>query len=302
MTTALSHALPTWRSQLTFPVNVAKFVAKAQSRGADCIVLDLEDAVAPGQKAEARACLDEAIAICTGGPSDILVRINNPIEEAVRDVEAAISPAVAGLVLSKVEDAGYVRALADLVSRLELERGLVEGSTRFMIAVETASAFPRLFEIAAAHPRNVALCLGLEDFATSIGAQPDSEVLQYPLQQMIIAARSQGLLPMGLLGAAVDYRNLDGLRDAAIRSRRFGLAGCPCIHPDMVPALNEGFTPSAEEARQARRVLEAFAQARLDHRGAFSLDGKMVDAPIVTRAEHTLSMFERTAQQHAEEA
>jgi citrate lyase subunit beta/citryl-CoA lyase len=161
--------------------------------------------------------------------------------------------------------------------------------------VETAEAFARIPEIAIAHPRNVALSLGGEDFALSTGSAPDPDVLLYPKQQIVIAARAAGILPMGVIGTIADYKDVEGYREIIRRSRRFGFVCSSCIHPSIVPLLNEGFSPSAEEVASAKRVIAAFERAAADNRGSIEVDGKMIDIPIVDRAQRLVDRAQRLA-------
>lgn len=284
---------PVWRSMLFVPVNVPKYVEKAHLRGADGIILDLEDSIAPADKAAARGMIGAAAAVCGRGGADILVRINRPLDLAVRDIEAVVSPAVAALLLPKIDSASHVRLLAELVDEVEARRGMAHGHTRFIVMVETAAAFPRIWEIAAAHARNVALNLGSEDFALSTGSQPDPDVLLYPMQQAVLAACAAGISPCGVIGTVADYKDLEAYRETIRRSRRFGFQGASCIHPDIVPLLNEGFSPSEAELAGARRVIAAYAKAQAEGRGSIEADGKMIDVPVVERAQRLVNLAER---------
>ncbi len=287
--------LPIWRSMMFVPVNVAKYVEKAHMRGADAVVLDLEDSIAPDDKEAARRLVETAAPICAQGGADILVRINRPIELAVRDIETVVSPIVKGLKLPKIESASHIRLLAELVETVERRRGMSVGHTMFLPAIETAQAFFRAEEIAAAHPRNVSLTLGAEDFTASIGAAPDPDVMAYPKQHALIAARAAGLRAFGVIGSAANFRDQDAFREMIRKSRRFGFQGSTCIHPAIVPLLNEGFSPRAEEIAYAERVVRSYHEAVAEKRGSFSIDGKMIDIPIVHRAEELLAIARRFA-------
>jgi len=293
------HELPLWRSQIIVPVNVEKYVAKAATLAADAIILDLEDSITPPEKAAARALVGHAVNRCAGAGADILVRINQPLDLAVRDVEAVISPGVMGLVLPKIDSASHVRLLAELVDTVEAARGLPALHSKFMVLIETAEAFGRMAEIASAHPRVVAISIGSEDFSLNTQAQPDPDVLLYPKQQMVIAACAAGILPMGVIGSIANYRDLEGYRAAIARSRRFGLRGASCIHPDIVPLLNAGFGPAPAEIAEAVRIIDAFNSAKAAGRGSLSVDGKMIDIPVVLRAERVVKMAERIRRRDA---
>jgi citrate lyase subunit beta/citryl-CoA lyase len=287
--------LPVWRSIMFVPVNVQKFVDKSQSCGADAICLDLEDSVAPADKEIARTLVAAAARVCASGGADILVRVNRPLELAVRDIEAVVSPEITALLLPKVESAGHVRLLAELVAAVEMRKGMRVGHTKFYPIVETVQAFPHMFDIAAAHRRVVAFTCGTEDFTASCGSQPDPDVLLYPKQHGVLAARAAGVTPLGVLASGADFRDLDAFRAAVRQSRRFGIEGSNCIHPSQVPILNEGFSPSAADVDYAQKMVDAYEQAKAAGRGSVAFDGKMIDVPVVERSERVLSIARRIA-------
>jgi len=266
--------LPVWRSLLFVPVTAKRFVDGAARRGADAIILDLEDSVAASEKERARALVSEAAEIVSRGGADVVVRINRPLRLAVRDIEAAVGPRVLALALPKVDSPEHVRLLAEIVDEVEAERRMAPGTIRFIAMVETAAAFFRIAEIARAHPRLCALNLGAEDFALSAGILPEAEGLFMPKQVAVFAARAAGIMPLGFIGASV-------------------------IHPSQVPILNEEFRASPEEADHARRVVSAYDKALAEGVGAVTVDGKMIDVPIVERAR---LLLEREATIAAREA
>jgi citrate lyase subunit beta/citryl-CoA lyase len=289
------RVLPLWRSLLFVPATSEKFVETAHTRGADAIILDLEDGVAPARKQQARDSLAAAIPKVGRDGTDVLVRVNRPWRLAFRDIEAAVSPGVAGLILPKVGNAQHVRVVAEMVAELESERAMDVGHTAFVVLVETADAFPRMEEIANADPRIVAMTLGSEDFSASCGMVPDADSLYVPKMHMLIHARAAGLIPLGFIGTIADYKDLEGLRRAAERARRLGFMATTCIHPAQVPIANEAYGPTAEEVDLARRIVAAAARAESEGQGALQLDGKMIDAPIVVRARALLDAYERFA-------
>ena len=281
--------LPVWRSMLFVPVTVEKFVARAADRGADALILDLEDSVPAAEKPRARTLLQQAAKEVARRGADVVVRINRPWRMAIADVEAAVSPQVQALMLTKVESADHVRMVAEIVDELEVERGMAPSTTRLVALIETAGAFFHMAEIARAHPRLVGLSVGAEDFALALGMLPEAEGLLYPKQQMIIAARAAGILPLGFIGTVAEFRDLDAFRATIRRSRRLGFAGASCIHPTQVGILNEEYRPSAEEVAHAQRVSDAYQAALAGGIGAIELDGKMVDVPVVERARQVLA-------------
>ena len=288
--------LPIWRSMLFVPVNVDKFVASAHTRGADAIILDLEDSILPKDKERARTLVAGAATKVARSGADVVVRINRPWRLCLRDLEAVVSREVCALMLPKAESADHVHLVAEVLDELEAERGLPQGHTRLVPMIESAGAFFRAPEIAAAHTRVVALTLGAEDFALSVGMVPEAEGLFYPKQQIVSAARAAGVLPLGFIGTVADFRDLDAFRATVRRSRRLGFMGASVIHPSQIEILNAEFRPSPEEVQQARKVAAAFEAAAGGSQGAIEVDGKMVDIPVVERARGTLARHDAIEQ------
>ena len=222
--------LPVWRSLLYVPANVERFVARAHERGADGIILDLEDSVPQAEKASARAGVQAAAERVGLAGADVLVRVNQPLRLAVRDIEASVSPAVAALALPKLAGPDHVRLLDELVSELEAERGMAVGATAFLAMIETPEAFFQIGEIAKASPRIAAITIGAEDLASSLGMEPDAETLLYPKTQSVYAAKAAGVMALGIFGTVADYQDLDAVREVALKARRFGLEGA-VVHP-----------------------------------------------------------------------
>jgi len=295
----MTKDLPVWRSMLFVPVTQRRFVEGAARRGADAIILDLEDSVAPSEKERARTLVPEAAQIVSAGGADVVVRLNRPLRMTVRDLEAVIGPGVLAVALPKAESAQHVQLVAEIIDELELERGIALGTTKMLAMVETASAFFRLAEIARAHPRLVALNLGAEDFATSAGILPEAEALTLPKQTAVFAARAAGIMPMGFIGSIAEFHDLDAFRETIRRSRRFGFVGASVIHPSQIAILNEEFRPTAGEIDHAARVVAAYDTALAEGVGAVTVDGKMIDVPVVERAR---LLLEREAAIAAREA
>jgi citrate lyase subunit beta/citryl-CoA lyase len=281
--------LPAWRSLLFVPVTAEKFVRTGADRGADGIILDLEDAVAPAEKDRARTLIADAIPQVARKGADVLVRVNRPWRLLVRDLEAAVIPGVAALMLTKVDSAEHVLAVAEIIEELEAERGLPAGKLKFLVLVETAAGFFRIEAIAKSHPRVVGLSLGTEDFTADVGMLPDPEGLLYPKQHTLFAARAAGILPMGFIGSIADFRDQDAFRAIVRRSKRFGFVGASAIHPLQVPVLNEEFSPSDAEVERAKRMVAAYDAAYAQGLGAVQFEGAMIDVPVVQRANNVLA-------------
>ena len=291
--------LPVWRSLMYVPVNVDKYVDKAHTRGADVIQLDVEDSVPPAEKAKARTLVEKAAAKVRRGGADVVVRINRPLALAVRDLEHSICPDVDGIAITKVDSASHVRLLDELVSELEAKRGMPAGHTKFIAMIETADAFFRIYEIVRACGRIVACNIGGEDFALDCNMQPTGEALFYPKQHMIIAANSVGIIPLGFIDSVAGFGDWDNFRKMVRRSRDFGFMGASCIHPGQVTIVNEEYTPAADEVDYARKVIKLDNEAAASGRGSFSLDGKMIDIPVVVRAGKLLKRFDAIKKREA---
>ncbi len=282
-----------WRSQLYVPANNRRFVEKAHRRGADAVILDLEDSIPAAAKAEARAALAKAVPSVGQSGADALVRINRPLRLAVDDIAAGVAAGADVLMLPKCESADHVRLLAETVGDVERETGRPAGSVGLVAMIETAAALFRAVEIAAADPRLVGLVLGSEDIAADVGMPPAPETLLAPKQTVIFAARAAGLTPYGLVGTVADYQDADEVRRIAELSKRFGVCGAACIHPSVVPILNEVFSPSPDEIAKARRIVAAYEEATARGVGAITLDGTMIDVPVVERAKRLLERARR---------
>ena len=289
-----ARELPAWRSLLYVPANVERFVARAHERGADAILLDLEDSVAAAEKDAARRAVQPAAERVGRGGADVLVRINRPWRLAVRDLEASVSPRVRGVVVTKAASLDHLRMVDEVISELEAERGVEAGRTAVYALVETPDAFLRAREIAGG-PRVVAIGLGTEDFSVATGFEVDGPAQVFPNQQIVIAARAAGVLPLGLVGSLAGYGDADAFRDLAVRSRRLGFVGASAIHPSQVPIINQAFSPSDEEVAHARRVVEAYDAAVAAGSGAIEVDGRMVDVPVADRARALLARHEAIA-------
>ena len=281
--------LPVWRSLLYVPANVEKYVDKAHARGADCLQLDLEDSVPAAEKDAARKLVPAAAKRVRRGGGDVVVRINSPMEVSLKDLDAAICADVDGIALTKTQDAEHVKRIDEVISGLEAKRGLRPGHTRLIAMVETPGAFFQMPAIAQSSARLVAMNIGGEDFALENGMEPTEETLLMPKQQMVFAASSGGLMPLGFIASVAAFGDWEAFGRMVRRSRQFGFMGAGCIHPGQVPIVNREYSPSAEEAAYARRVIGENAKAESAGRASFAIDGKMIDVPVVLRAQRLLA-------------
>jgi len=283
---------PVWRSILYVPGNVPKFIDKAHERGADCVLVDLEDSVTVVEKPRAREMLPETMKKVVRGGADVAVRINRPLRLAIPDIEAAVRPGLSALFITKTEGVQHLKLLDEAVSELEHERGMPVGSVGFGAMIEHPRALAHVDDIAEHGPRVIAMMLGGEDFALETGSIPGDESLELPKRLVAFAAQAHGVAMIGILGTVADYSDPVAYKKSAERARRFGFSGGTCVHPGLVQALNEAFTPDAGEVAQARKLIAADEKAAAEGRGSFSVDGKMIDIPVIDRARRLLRRHE----------
>ncbi|KRA45732.1 HpcH/HpaI aldolase/citrate lyase family protein [Devosia sp. Root635] len=270
------------RSLLYVPGHSERFLARAHERGADAIILDLEDAVPPEHKLAARERLAESVPAVGRNGARVFVRINAG-EMARADAAAACRAGAEGLYVPKVRDAGTLAELATLLHELEVP--LRREPMAFVPVLEDPGAVLDARLIARA-PRVLALTTGGEDLALALGGTPTPDVLRLPKLLVHYAAKAEGVLSFGLLRSTADYADSDAIAAAAREAREHGFDGASCVHPALVPLLNAGFAPSAEDRAWAERVVAAAAGGA----GAFSVDGNMVDAPVIARARAILAV------------
>ena len=283
-----------WRSLLFVPATAERFVAKAHSRGADAIIVDLEDSVAPKEKPRARSLLPDVVGTVGQAGADVLVRINRPWRMAIRDMEAAVLPGVSAIVLTKTESAEHVAFADEIISGLEADRNLQPGAIGLFTLIETAKGYLNVREIVHASHRVCAVSLGMEDFADVIGMpEVDTETILGFNREVHIAAREAGILMLGYPGSIADFSDLELFRNNIRRARQLGFDGGPCIHPAQVAILNEEFTPSASEIERAQRIADLYDKAKMDGSGAVAFEGKMIDEPVYRRAQRTLALWRR---------
>jgi malyl-CoA/(S)-citramalyl-CoA lyase len=299
------------RSELAVPGSSPNLFEKAAASEADVIFLDLEDAVAPDQKEQARKNVVQAIGDVDWGTKTLTVRINGlDTHYMYRDVVDVIeqgSDRLDMIMIPKVGTAADVYAVDMLVTQCEDAMGRTK-RIGFSHIIETALGMANVDAIATASKRNEALHFGVADYAASTkarttnigGANPDYAVLtgdaesdersthwgdmwHYAIARMVVAARAHGLRPID--GPFGDFSDADGYRAAAKRAAILGCEGKWAIHPSQIALANEVMSPPAEEVTKARRVLDAMKQARKEGKGAVSLDGRLIDIASIRQAE-----------------
>jgi citrate lyase subunit beta/citryl-CoA lyase len=277
-----------FRSLLYVPASSERFVAKAHERDADAIVLDLEDSVAPAQKDAARAALATAIPSVTRNGAAAFVRINSEEPRYLADAEAACRADAFGLFVPKSRDPRRLGALADRLGEIERATGRAE-QIRLVLMIEDPGAVFDARALAAASPRVFGMCVGGEDIATAMAAEPTPEVLRLPKLLVHMAAKAAGVCSFGLLRTVADYQDIAAIEKAAHEARAFGFDGSTCVHPSAVAILNRAFAPSADELSVARRMIAAFEASLAAGAGAFTFEGRMIDIPVVARARAMLA-------------
>jgi citrate lyase subunit beta/citryl-CoA lyase len=275
------------RSLLYVPASADRFVAKAHERGADAIILDLEDSLPADGKDAARAALATAVPAVGRAGAVVFVRVNSEPERLDLDAEAACRAGAAGLFVPKVQSPDTLLRLAERLTPLERELGRL--ALRFVPLVEDPGAILDARAIAAASPRVLAIATGGEDLATAMDAEPSADMLRLPKLLVHLAAKAAGILSFGLLRSIADYGDKDAIAASAREARALGFDGASCIHPAVVPILNDAFSPSPAALDKARRMVAAFDAAATEGRGAFVFDGQMVDLPIVDRARRLIA-------------
>lgn len=279
------------RSSLILPVNVPRFVEKAATRGSDAITLDLEDSIPPAEKANARALVRAALPVAGRGGAEVVVRVNNEPALLWDDVAASVHPGLDGIALPKAESPEQIRELVRRIEALESARGIPAGHVRLSLAIETPRGLLRAEAIAASCDRIATLGVGVEDYCLELGVEPsaDGAELLYPVARVVTVAKAAGIQPTGLVGSIASFRDLGAFEASAARARQLGCEGAGCIHPDQVAVLNRVFSPDPDKVAYARRVVEAFEEGLKRGTASVNLDGKMVDIPVVKRAEVILA-------------
>lgn len=278
---------PDWRalrSLLFVPATSPQLWAKAPERGADALVLDLEDAVPPERKAEARGLAAEALALLAPR-APVLLRVNAPAALLADDLAQVPLEAVSAVMLPKTESADAVQALAAALARHAPRRQPVP----IVALIESARGVLNAERIAQAHPGVCALGFGGEDYAAEMAVAPEPASLGWPAQQVSTCARAFGLAAWGLPGSVAAIDDLAAFGRLVGQARAIGFTGTVCIHPRQIPGANAGFGPTSQELDWARRVIAADDTARAQGHGVVVLDGRMVDRPIVERARRWLA-------------
>ncbi len=274
------------RSVLYMPGANARALEKAESLPADALILDLEDAVAPDAKAEARVRVCEAAASGRYGRREVAIRVNGlgtPWHDD--DLRAAAAAGPAAVVVPKVDSADAVHAIEKA-----LEAGDAPDGTAIWAMVETPVAMLHAEEVARASERLTVLVMGTNDLAKELQAEhvPGRQPLLAGLGLALLAARATGKVILD--GVYNDIKDAEGFEAECVQGRQMGFDGKTLIHPSQLEPCNRVFAPTADEVDRARRIIEAFEQAEAEGRGVVTVDGRMVENLHVDQARRTLAV------------
>jgi citrate lyase beta subunit len=264
-------------------------IEKSTTLGVDSVCMDMEDGVAANKKAEARSVIAQAMKELDFGKSERCIRINSVgsgIEKY--DLAAALATNPDAIVVPKVETAEQVKWVSEHIETYELSSNKNIGSIRLLVGVETAKGILNLKEIAGADKRLEAVIFGGEDFAASVGAirTKDGTELLYARQATVTACAAYDLQAIDIV--FIDFKDPEGLRAEADQGAGLGFSGKQVIHPNQVSAVQEAFTPSDAAIAYAKRIVESFESSQKEGRGAYALDGKMIDMPLLKNAQKVL--------------
>jgi citrate lyase beta subunit len=266
-----------------------KMITKSITLGVDSICMDMEDGTAVNKKAEARETIAKALQELDFGESEKLARINSLGSGWEKDdIDAVLPHHPDGIVIPKVESLEHVEWAAGIIEAAELKYGWPVNSVRILIGVETAKGILNLKEIAS-HPRLDAIIFGGEDFAASIGATRTKDAIEllYARQAVIVACAANDLQAIDIV--TIDYKDIEALQVESEFGAKLGFSGKQIIHPAQVEPVQSAFTPDGETITYARRIVETFETSQKEGKGAYSLDGKMIDMPLLRNAQKVLA-------------
>jgi citrate lyase subunit beta/citryl-CoA lyase len=285
------------RSLIFVPGNRRDMLEKARDFDADAIVADLEDSVPPAEKENARGVVRDMAPTLSGRGQKVLVRLNSLDTGLTRDELAAlIGPHLYGISIGKVESTWDIKECDRIASALEKGAGLEPGHLKIVPWIENSRAVMRVYDIAIASPRVVGLAFGAEDYTDDMDIQrtDEGDEVYFPRATVALAARAAGVAALD--SPFVRFRDQDGLKREIEVALKLGFKGKFAIHPAQLDTINTMFSPRPEDVEYARRVMEAWDQAEAEGRGSTSLDGRMIDVPVVKRARSLLAMADAIAE------
>jgi len=279
------------RTMLFVPGNNPAMVKDAHIYGSDSLIFDLEDSVSPGEKDAARLLVRCSLEALDYGPTERVVRINAlDTPWAGEDIRAMVAAGIEVVRLPKTESAEDIRKLEGLVAEAERTFGRPAGSVRLMAALESPLAVINAYEIAKASPRMVAIALSAEDYVTCLKTTRSREGVELAEARgrIVIAAKAAGIMAIDTVFS--DVAEEEGFAKEVALVKQMGFDGKSVINPSQIPVVHAAYRPRKEEVLKARRILQAAEEAEARGSGVTSLDGKMIDKPIVERARRVLEL------------
>jgi citrate lyase subunit beta/citryl-CoA lyase len=271
---------------------------RALGFGADVVMVDLEDSVPPGEKAAACEMAAEWVPRLAAAGRRVMVRVNS-LDTGLtsQELDTVVCPDLAGISVGKGDTAWDLRQVDQLLGPLESRIGIPRGTIKLVPWIETAMAIVHVYEMARASQRIVGIAFGAEDYTNDMGViRTDfGEECYYARSAVAVAARAARVAALD--GPFVGFRDPDGLRTDAGTARQMGFTGKFAIHPAQIDIINETFSPHPDDVEYARTVVAAWEEAESAGRGSLSIDGRMVDVPVVKRAQNLLALVEAIAAQ-----
>ncbi len=285
------------RSLLFVPGNRPNMLEKAVGLTPDVVVPDMEDSVPIAEKANARATVASFLPKLAAGGHRIIPRVNSLLTGFFEDdLAVVIGPHISAISVGKIHSADDVRRIADSVGRAEIASGVAFGSISLVLWVETAEAIVNSFSICKASKRVLAIALGGEDLTNDMAIPRTESEWEIAHARSVVAVTARASDVLALETPYFNYRDDEGLRRNSQASRNLGFHGRFAIHPSQIEGINAAYLPSEEEIDHARRVVDAFVEAERLGSAATSLDGMVIDVPVVERARKVLAVA-RTASQ-----
>jgi citrate lyase subunit beta/citryl-CoA lyase len=285
-----------FRSLLFVPGNREDMLAKVKNLQADALVPDMEDSVPVSEKEHARELVSKTVKTLARQGQAIIPRINAlNTGLAHDDLTAVVSTHIYGVSVGKIESAWDIREICSILDNIESQSGMTIGHTRIIPWLETSKGIVNAYQIASASTRIIGVAFGAEDFTNDMDIQRSDEGIEvaYPRAVVAVAARAAGVLALDT--PQVNFRDSEGLKQQVQSGRALGFKGKFAIHPSQLDTINTMFSPSPEEIEYAKKVVAAFEEAEARGSGATSIDGKMIDVPIVKRALSLLGLSESIA-------
>ncbi|MCZ7612357.1 MAG: aldolase/citrate lyase family protein [Ignavibacteriaceae bacterium] len=276
------------RSRLYLPGNEPKFFMNAGLHSPDGIILDLEDSVAPTEKDAAQLLVRNVLRSVDFYNAERMVRINQ-LPKGLDDLKYIIQHNVNVILVPKCESAEQIKQLEKEVDKLKKQQK-VNNAIYFMPIIESALGVIKAYEIATASKNNCALAIGLEDYTADIGTQRTNEGREsiYARQTLVNAAKAAGIQAIDTVFS--DVSDMEALRQSVLEAKSLGFEGKGCIHPRQIKVVHDAFAPTTEEIEKAKKIVLAFEEAEKKGLGVVSLGSKMIDPPVVKRAQRTIEL------------